>query len=230
MVRIEKKDQPIAYLISQSIFFFFRFFYHQSFLKKSTMSYNISDSSSKNIGGRPLKAVWNHFTRGDEKAKGKYQARCNYCDKSWERGEPCELEIHLANHCTAAPNEVIREYLAKLLSHNPDGSGFNNKNNKRKQLNLSGQKTLDDFAGSSLEIGKVEKINQAWAKAFTVCGIPWRVVENPFFIEALKEMNPSYEPPTRELLSGRIFEQQLARVNNKVKNILIQQKNLTLGM
>ena len=76
----------------------------------------------------------------------------------------------------------------------------------------------------------MKKINQAWAKAFTIFGIPWRVIENPFFIEALKEMNLSYNPPTRELLSGRIFEQQLSRVNNKVTDILSQQKNLTLGM
>ena len=40
---------------------------------------------------------------------------CNYCDKHWERGEPCELEGHLANHCSKAPNGVIREYLAKVL-------------------------------------------------------------------------------------------------------------------
>ena len=43
-------------------------------------------------------------------------------------------------------------------------------------------------------------------------------------------MNPSYNLPTRELLSSRIFEQQLSRVNNKVTDILSQQKNLTLGM
>ena len=43
-------------------------------------------------------------------------------------------------------------------------------------------------------------------------------------------MNPSYELPTRELLSGRLFEQQLASVNDKVKRILSQKKNLTLGM
>ena len=196
------------------------------------MSSNTADTSSKNIGGRPLGLVWKHFTHGEEKTKGKYKARCNYCSKDWERGEPCELESHLANHCSAAPNEIIREYLAKTLLRNTDGSGFNNKNSKRKLSNPSGQRTLDNFAGngSPLEIEKGEKINQAWAKAFTVCGIPWRVIENPFFIEALKEMNPSYEPPTRELLSGRIFEQQLSKVNNKVKNILNQQKNLTLGM
>ena len=186
--------------------------------------------SYKNIGGRPLGSVWSHFTRGDEKVKGKYKAKCSYCDKNWACGEPCELENHLANHCSTAPNDVIREYLTKVLLCNTDKDGFNNKNNKRKLSNSSGQKLLDDFAGSSLETGKSEKINQAWAKAFTICGIPQRVIENPFFIKALKEMNPSYKSPTRELLSGHIFEQQLAKVNNKVNHILNQQKNLTLGM
>ena len=191
---------------------------------------NTANTLNKNIGGRPLGLVWNHFIRGEEKSKGKYKAICNYCDKHWERGEPCELEGHLANHCSKAPNGVIREYLAKVLLRDTDKSGFNNKNNKRKLSNPSDQRSLDNFVGSSLEIGKSEKINQALAKAFTICGIPWRVIENPFFIEALKEMNPSYNPPTRELLSGRIFEQQLSRVNNKVTDILNQQKNLTLDM
>ena len=193
------------------------------------MSSNSANTLGKNIG-RPLGSVWNHFTRGEEKVKGKYKAICNYCDKNWERGEPCELEVHLANHCSVAPNEIIREYLTKILSRDANGNGFNNKNNKRKHSNLSGQTSLDSFAGGNLEISKVERINQVWAKAFTVCGIPWRVIENPFFVEALKEMNPSYEPPTRELLSGRLFEQQLASVNDKVKRILNQKKNLTLGM
>ena len=112
---------------------------------------------------------------------------CNYCDKHWERGEPCELEGYLANHCSKVPNEVIREYLAKVLLRDTDKSGFNNKNNKRKLSNPSDQRSLDNFVGSSLEIGKSEKINQALAKAFTICGIPWRVIENPFFIEALKK-------------------------------------------
>ena len=194
------------------------------------MSSDTASTSYKNIGGRPIGAVWNHFTRGEEKVKGKYKAWCNYCNKKWERGEPCELEGHLANNCSTAPNEVICEYLAKVLSRNTDKSGFNNKNNKRKLNSSASQRSLDNFVGCSLEKEKSEKINQAWAKAFTICGIPWRVIENPFFIEALKEMNPSYEPPTRELLSGRIFEQQLSKVNNKVTDILNQQKNLTLGM
>ncbi|RHZ75278.1 hypothetical protein Glove_216g25 [Diversispora epigaea] len=119
--------------------------------------------------------VWKHFTRGDEKAKGKYEATCNYCDKSWDCGELCQLEAHLANHCSSVPTEIV-------------------------------------------------------LKAFAICGIPWRIIESPFFIEALKETNPSYEPPTRDLFSGRIFEQQLAKVNQKINEILQQQNNLTLAL
>jgi hypothetical protein len=188
--------------------------------------------NSKNTGGRPLGEVWEHFIRGEEKVKGKYKATCSYCNNNWERGEPCNLEAHLANHCNSAPKEVIRTFLSKILLRNNNESESNNKSNKRKLLipSDSSQKTLDNFTGSSLEKEKIERISQAWVKAFTICGIPWRVIENPFFIEALKEMNPSYEPPSRKLLSGRIFEAQLAKVNDKVKNILEQKKNLTLGM
>ena len=129
------------------------------------MSSNTTSKKSKNFG-RLLGEVWDHFTRGDGKVKSKYRATCNYCSKSWERGEPCNLEIHLANHCNSAPNEVIRVFLSKILCNN-DGNRFNNKNNKRK-LSISsdpGQKTLlDNFVGRTLEKEKTERINQTWVK------------------------------------------------------------------
>ncbi|RIA88511.1 hypothetical protein C1645_739342 [Glomus cerebriforme] len=107
------------------------------------MNYQFQTNGEKILGGEELLEIlirsvptllreirnlgdhrWNYFTRGDEKQKANTKQDAIIVE------EPCELENHLANHCTAAPNEVIREYLAKLLSHNPDGSGFNNKNNK----------------------------------------------------------------------------------------------------
>ena len=38
---------------------------------------NTANTLNKNIGGRPLGLVWNHFIRGEEKSKGKYKAMCN---------------------------------------------------------------------------------------------------------------------------------------------------------
>ena len=101
------------------------------------MSSNLASTLGKNIEW-PLGFVWNHFTCGEEKVKGKYKAICNYCDKNWKHEELCELEVHLANYCSAVPNEIIREYLTKILSHDANGNEFNNKNNKRKYSNLSG--------------------------------------------------------------------------------------------
>ena len=76
----------------------------------------------------------------------------------------------------------------------------------------------------------MKKLIKHWLKYLQFVEFLGMLLKIPFFIETLKEMNPSYNPPTRELLSGRIFEQQLSRVNNKVTDILSQQKNLTLGM
>ena len=90
---------------------------------------NSTNKKSKNNGGRPIGQVWKHFTRGDEKAKGKYEATCNYCDKSQDRGESCQLD-----HCSIAPTEIVREYLIKIISNNNDGNGLNNKNNKKRKL------------------------------------------------------------------------------------------------
>jgi len=54
-------------------------------------------------------------------------------------------------------------------------------------------------------------------------------VENPFFVDFIKELNPSYMLPSREVLVGRLLEQELGRVSNKVSEDLKDEKNLTLG-
>ncbi|CAG8696657.1 13943_t:CDS:2, partial [Racocetra fulgida] len=66
-----------------------------------------------------------------------------------------------------------------------------------------------------LDQQKIKRVHLAWARAFAICGIPWHTIENPFFIEALKETNLSYNPPTRQFLSGHLLEQQLALINQK---------------
>ncbi|CAB4404540.1 unnamed protein product [Rhizophagus irregularis] len=44
-------------------------------------------------------------------------------------------------------------------------------------------------------------ITRALVRAFICCGIPFSIIENPFFIEFLHEMRLGYEPLTSELLS-----------------------------
>ncbi|CAG8550608.1 25449_t:CDS:2, partial [Dentiscutata erythropus] len=44
----------------------------------------------------------------------------------------------------------------------------------------------------------------------------------------LKKTNLSYEPPSRQYLSGQLLEQQLAIINQKTDKIFYQYSNLTL--
>jgi hypothetical protein len=54
-------------------------------------------------------------------------------------------------------------------------------------------------------------------------------VESPFFIDFLKELNSAYIPPSHDLLTNRLFEDELGFINSKVSKELEQTENLTLG-
>ena len=136
------------------------------------------------------------------------------------------MEGHLANHCKKAPGNVIREYLIK--ANEPTSSNSNNK--KRKTAGSSQTFLEQSFCQiEELTSGCINRINQALIKAFVCCGISFQIVENPFFVKLIKELNPSYKLLSREFLSGRLIEEELGRVNYKVTEELKNENNLTLG-
>ena len=148
----------------------------------------------KNVSGRPLGVIWNHFRKGESVGPGKFKAECKYCSSKWNRGETPVLEEHLANHCPNAPTFVLREYMAKV------GTRINTSNKKRKSE--IGQTNITDFHDlSELPESRTNRINRALIKFFVCCGVSFRIVEHPFFIDFLKELNGGYNPPTRLLES-----------------------------
>ena len=57
---------------------------------------------------------------------------------------------------------------------------------------------------------RITHINHVLIKFFVACGISFKIVEYPFFINLLKELNGGYDSPTREMLSGQMLERELA--------------------
>ncbi|CAG8661956.1 41537_t:CDS:1 [Gigaspora margarita] len=100
----------------------------------STSTY-IVEKNKKNLGSRPDGPVWNYFTKGERVGKGRYKATCNFCGRLWNRGEPIELESHLANHCSTADSTVIRYFLTKIFSNDSE----KNKSNKKRKSNIYGK-------------------------------------------------------------------------------------------
>ena len=73
-------------------------------------------------------------------------------------------------------------------------------------------------------------IDHSVLKAFVMCEIPFQVVENPYFINLLKNFRSNYNPPSWEYLSTNLLNKESIWVEIKINNSLENIKNLTLSM
>ncbi|CAB5374535.1 unnamed protein product [Rhizophagus irregularis] len=209
---------------------------------------NSSITKTSKKGGRPFSEVWKTgMKRGEPKGDGHYSGTWEYCSTYWKRAKPVSLKIHLTK-CNSAPSE-IREYWKRELygteeensdcdieilnSVNPKRKKkFNKKIIKKPRINESHQSDIRNHftnTKNELEIGVIDTIDKALLNAFVCCGIPFEVVENPFFLELLKVLQPLYNPPTRQRLSGFLLEYESGRIEKKIKCKLESGKNYTLG-
>ena len=63
-----------------------------------------------------------------------------------------------------------------------------------------------------------------------MCATPFRVIENPYFINVLKNLQPNYKPPSREHLSTDLLSEESIRTETKINNYVEKEKNITLGI
>ncbi len=179
--------------------------------------------------GRHSKEVWEHFTKGDLKSRGHYEATCNWCKTKWSRGAPFNMEAHLASHCSQCPDDIRRKYM-ELIANRKELVLIEPLQKKQKTKENIAQTSLSKFYESTeLTEQRINEINRYLLIAFTCCNIPFSIIENPFFIEALKHLRPGYNPPSRKHLSGRLLDNEIVSVNLKVDIALKFCNNLTLG-
>jgi hypothetical protein len=192
------------------------------------MSNDLIDSQKqkKNRGGRPPHTIWEDINKGEPVGSGKFAASCKYCDITWSRGEVSKLEDHLSNHCQRAPAIVVRKYMTKVMERQDKS-----KPSKKRKVSEGQQSTMDDYHDLiELNEQRCTRINRALVKFFIACGVSFRIVEHPFFVNFIKELNAGYNPPTREVLVNQLLERELAVVNHKVKSELERETDLTLGL
>ena len=109
---------------------------------------------------------------------------------------------------------------------------FNKKINKKLRINEPHQSDIRNHitnTNNELETGVINIIDNALLNAFVCCGIPFEVVKNPFFLELLKVLQPLYNPPTRQRLSGSLLEYESGRIENKINHKLDRGENYTLS-
>ncbi|CAJ0764276.1 18411_t:CDS:2, partial [Entrophospora sp. SA101] len=73
--------------------------------------------------------------------------------------------------------------------------------NNRKISNNEQSKVDSYYGSTSIEPSRQKQIDIALSVAFICCGLPFNIVENPFFVNLLKALNPGYNSPSHEVLS-----------------------------
>ncbi|CAJ0765837.1 9500_t:CDS:2, partial [Entrophospora sp. SA101] len=72
------------------------------------------------------------------------------------------------------------------------------------------------------------RCSYALTKFFVCCGIPFWVVENPFFVDFITNLCPGFHLPKRTTLSTTFVNLECAKVISKINNGLVNEVNLTL--
>ena len=189
---------------------------------------NNTPTTLKKNGRCPKKPIWRFFEQGDEVDKGHYVATCLACNQTFRPGRTAIMEKHIINNCNKVDHS-IREAVKYMVEMREEPS--NSTSTKRKSSQIENdQTTLANFYESS-ELGSGRKgvIDVALIKAFVCCGLPWSLIEHPFFIELLKQLRPNYNLPDRKTLVNTLLTEEILRVSVKCYNLLDKEDYLTLG-
>ena len=123
------------------------------------------------------------------------------------------MKAHLALKCPLVNHNVKLEHLRMISNEDI--------------LEQTIQNQSDD--NNDNNIADTAKINKALIRLFVCCGIPFSIVDSPFFQDFVKSLCYKYELPGRTTLSRNYLDAEIANITLKVEEELRFSKNLTLG-
>ncbi|GET65821.1 ribonuclease H-like domain-containing protein [Rhizophagus irregularis DAOM 181602=DAOM 197198] len=142
------------------------------------------------------------------------------------------LSAHLANHCKKCPDDVslyfakiVRKNLAKEEEESTDEDESDYPNKRVRQTGIK-----NFYGGGKIEKGRNDELDWVIMKAYVMCNRPFSTIDNPWFIDMIKVLEPGYDPPSRRVLNGTLLEAELSRVNARVNNELEKESNFTIAL
>jgi|ERR671927_1656678 hypothetical protein len=190
----------------------------------------VSSLPKKSISkpGRKPKEVWNFFITTGEKKEGHQGCKCKYCPWSQTRGEPNLMEAHLALCCHKVPHDVKEKFLLIVKTRGENQLEAAEVPSKKRKVKY--QQSITKYGESNaIEPFKKQICDRALAKFFICCGVSFRLVEHPFFVDMIKSLCLGYDPPRAITLSEDFLYEELANIVVDQQIELNRTKNLTLG-
>ena len=129
------------------------------------------------------------------------------------------MKAHLAFKCNAVPHNIKMECLNMIKNDS------NIPAEQSSQRNITNETDNNDLINEE----RVMRANKALVRFFVCCGIPFSVVDSPFFQDFTKSLCYGYEPPKRTTLSNKYLNAEIASISLKIEEELRHSTNLTLG-
>src|SRR3954454_12616031 len=151
---------------------------------------NDAEISKKRKPGRPKNDVWNFFIEIGTRVQGHCDAKCKEC--GWEKKANAkreELETHIGFRCIKANYQLKEKYMNIIRNRRNLGHSIDDNERPLKKIksNHNNQQRIDEHYDSlNIMNSKVQMANQALIKLFVCCGIPFHLVQHPFFVDFVK--------------------------------------------
>ena len=136
---------------------------------------------AKHGGGHPKSKVWEYFEHNPTNHPGHFDAKCKFCNHYWKGGVVKKLEVHLARECDNVSAEIKNKYMHIVAKR--DGLSDDIMEIETSQI-TDNERNKDD----ALSLEQAAFIDRSVLKAFVMCGLPFRIIENPYFINILKNL------------------------------------------
>ena len=144
-----------------------------------------------------------------------------------------ELETHIGFQCIKADHKIKGKYMNIIRSRGNLGHSLddNDRPSKKVKSHYSNQQRIDEHYDSlNIANSKVQLANQALVKLFVCCGVPFHLVQHPFFVDFVKILCPAYVLPSRQQLSADMLNSEISHIQLKINAILENETCAMLGM
>jgi hypothetical protein len=182
--------------------------------------------------GKKKGSVWKHWTilveednENNESNKPHPRVKCNYCSKIFDRGIATRMQVHLDKDCTSAPDNAKSKQKKNNDQSNTDINTFvstiNHPQKKRRTT------TIDNFV-DRVSGEEQEKLEFMLAKTIFAAGVPFTFVENPYFINFIQHIRPSFKLPNRRKLASDLLDKVFDEVKEESDKEILSAQNLCM--
>jgi hypothetical protein len=146
----------------------------------------------------------------------------------------------VALSCSKIIGEVKNIFLQELRERNalkvdltgdPDSINDNDQlKGKKQKVSLVQTKITSKFEPAvEIDSAKAQQYNHALTRFFICCGIPFKIISNPFFIDLIKCLCSSYQLPNRVTFAGTWVNQELSQVVFRISDDIRDCDNMTIA-